>query len=381
MEPLEQDDKIRYTIFPIEYTDIYGMYKKLRESHWIPDELREELSKDTRGWKTLDQHTKHFIKTIIAFFAISDTVVNQTLDEELLRRVTIQEAKAFWHAQTENENVHMESYSMFVEEYIETVEERNTIFKAIENYPAIRKKIDWLHKWIGRANPFRHLEDQYKSTMRSMALMFQKTMGDFLYYIDYGTELEDPTAPVPRLDNLLNHMLDNSRVPLAQIIMANCIMEGLFFSSSFASIFWINHYHKGLLPGLALANEWISRDEGLHTDFAILLYRKYIVNKLSETTVHQMFRDAVDVETNFIQSSLPVGLKGINAALMTQYVQFVADQLLQDLGYRPIWLVINPLDFMNKQSVSVRIADFFIKSNVSEYALPTGSVLSFDENF
>jgi ribonucleotide reductase beta subunit family protein with ferritin-like domain len=380
-EPLEQEEKVRYTIFPIEYPDIYGMYKKLRESHWIPDELKEEMVKDSRGWKQLDANSKHFIKTIIAFFAISDIIVNQTLEEELLRRVKVPEVKVFWRAQSENEDIHSESYSMLVEEYIESPAERNTIFKAIENFPAIRKKIEWLHKWTGRSNPFRHMPENYQQTMRAMALMFQKTVGDFLCYIDYNVDLQDPQAPIPKLDNMLNHMLDQNKVSLAQIIMANCIMEGLFFSGSFASIFWVNHYYKGSLPGLALANEWISRDEGLHTDFAIMIYRKYIVNKLPESTVHQMFREAVDVETNFINTALPTGLRGMNAAMMTQYVQFVADQLMIDLGYSPIFGETNPFDFMDKQSVSVRISDFFIKSNLTEYSLPKASALSFDENF
>jgi len=380
-ELLESDDKVRYTIFPIEYRDIYGMYKKLRESHWIPDELKEEMVKDSRGWKTLDPNVKHFIKTIIAFFAISDTVVNQTLEEELQGRVKVPEVKVFWRAQSENEDIHSESYSMLVEEYIETPEERGTIFKAIENYPAIRKKIDWLRRWTGHVNPFRHMPEQYQKTMRSMALMFQKTIGDFLFYIDYNTELQDPSAPIPKLDNMLNHMLDDKRISLAQALLANCIMEGLFFSSSFAAIFWVNHYYKGILPGLALANEWISRDEGLHTDFAIPLYRKYISNKLPESTVHQMFKEAVDVEINFINTALPVGLRGMNATLMTSYVQFVADQLLKDLGYNPIFGESNPFEFMDKQSVSVRISDFFIKSNLTEYSLPSASALSFDENF
>jgi ribonucleotide reductase beta subunit family protein with ferritin-like domain len=380
-ELLELEEKVRYTIFPIEYSDIYGMYKKLRESHWIPDELKEEMVKDSRGWRALDPNVKHFIKTIIAFFAISDTVVNQTLEEELLRRVKVPEVKVFWRAQSENEDIHSESYSMFVEEYIETPEERNTIFKAIENFPAIRKKIDWLHKWTGRANPFRHLPQAYKPTIRAMALMFQKTVGDFLCYIDYAIDLQDPSAPIPKLDNMLNHMLDQTNISLAQVIMANCIMEGLFFSGSFAAIFWVNHYYKGILPGLALANEWISRDEGLHTDFGILLYRKYIVNKLPESMVHQMFREAVDVETNFINTALPIGLRGMNSLLMTQYVQFVADQLLLDLGYTPIFGEVNPFEFMDKQSISVRIADFFVKSNLTEYSMPSASTLSFDENF
>jgi ribonucleotide reductase beta subunit family protein with ferritin-like domain len=380
-ELLEQEEKMRYTIFPIEYPDIYGMYKKLRESHWIPDELKEEIVKDSRGWKQLDDNSKHFIKTIIAFFAISDTIVNQTLEEELLRRVKVPEVKVFWRAQSENEDIHSESYSMLVEEYIESPAERTTIFKAIENYPAIRKKIDWLHKWIGHSNPFRHIAENYQKTMRAIALMFQKSISDFLCYIDYDVDLQDPQAPIPKLDNTLNHMIDHTKIPLAQIIMANCIMEGLFFSGSFASIFWVNHYYKGSLPGLALANEWISRDEGLHTDFAIMLYRKYIVNKLPESTVHQMFREAVDVETNFINTALPIGLRGMNAAMMTQYVQFVADQLLMDLGYSPIFGETNPFDFMDKQSVSVRISDFFMKSNLTEYSLPKASSISFDENF
>jgi ribonucleotide reductase beta subunit family protein with ferritin-like domain len=381
IEPIEREEKMRYTIFPIEYPDLYDMYKKLRESHWIPEELKEELAKDSRGWKQLDANSKHFIKTIVAFFAISDTVVNQTLEEELLRRVKVPEIKVFWRSQSENEDIHAESYSLFVDEYIDSPEERNTIFKAIENFPAIRKKIEWLRKWVGRENPFKSIPDTFKPTLRNMALMFQKTTSDFLHLIEYNTELEDPAAPIPKLDQMLNHIIDDKRTPLAQIILANCIMEGLFFSGSFAAIFWVNHYFKGLLPGLAFANSMISRDEGQHCDFAILLYRKYIVNKLPESTVHQMFREAVDVETNFIEAALPANLKGMNAALMTKYIHFVADQLMKDLGYNPLFGENKcPLEFMDKQSISVRISDFFVNT-VSEYGLTKGEKLSFDENF
>lgn len=382
MESIEQEEKFRYTMYPIEYPELWDMYIKLRSSMWTPEEIKEELTKDTKGWHMLEPKEQHFIKQTLAFFMISDGVVNETIEHELQSRIKIRPVKTFYGAQTYNEDIHSETYSMLGEIYFNDPSERNKMFDAINHFPAVRRKVDWIHKWVGHDNAFRHIPTGFKSTLQRVAIMFQKTMGDFLAYIDYATELEDPQAPIPKLDTVLNMMIESDSVPLGQVILANCIVEGLFFSGSFASIFWVNHYHSGLLPGLAKANQWISRDEGMHTDFAIMLYRRYIKNHLSQIQVHQMFREAVDVETDFVATALPSGLKGMNFDLMTQYVQFVADQLLQDLGYQTLYGQIkNPLDFMDKQSVSVRIADFFIDQNVSEYALAQDNGLSFGEDF
>lgn len=381
-EILEIGSKFRYTFLPVEFKDIHEHYKKAQESQWTPEDIKEELGMDRKGWTSWEPEPQQFIKTVIAFFSISDGVVVETLGDELQSRIQVREVKVCYNHQAMMEDVHSEVYSKLAEEYVSSREERNTVFEAVKSMPSITRKIDWIHKWVGHGNPFRRIPRDQITLLRRVVGMVQKTAADFLDLIDYdGIDLENPASPVPRLDSLLSSILDDDVVPLGQIIMANAIMEGVFFSASFAAIFWVNHYYKGLLPGLAKANEWISRDEGWHTDFAILLYRKYIRNKLSIAQVHAMFKEAIDVETAFVETALPVRLKGMNVDLMSQYVRFVADSLLSDLGYPKLFNAQNPFDWMTKQSVSVRIPDFFVDQNVSEYRLGNDNGLRFDENF
>ena len=381
MEPLlENEESYRLTMEPIKYTDIWGFYTRGIEMFWTFDEIKEELAKDTKGWKTLDPKIKHFIKHVVAFFAISDTLVNETIGDELLNRVQIREAKTWYNFQMMMEDIHSKVYSDLVIEYCDA-DERKTVFDAVRNFPTIKRKQEWIYKWVGRENVFRHLPSETLDILQKTMKLAQINVENVLSYINFETELADHNAPIPKLEALLYQILEDPGVSLAQVILANCIVEGVFFSGSFAAIFWINHYYQGLLPGLAKANEWISRDEGTHTDFAILLYVKYVQHKLSQNDAHIMFREAVEIESDFIRAALPTGLKGMNSELMIQYIKFVADGLLQDLGYAKIWNTKNPFNFMNKQSISVRIPDFFVDQSVSEYGLARDDGLEFDEDF
>jgi len=379
-EPLENAETYRLTMEPVVYTDMWGFYERGIDMFWTPSEIKEELSKDTRGWASLEPKVQHFIKHIVAFFAISDALVNETIGDELVGRIQIREALTWYNFQMMMEDIHSKVYSDLVMEYCEP-EERAGVFDAVRSYPTIKRKQDWIYKWIGRENPFRHLPKETKSILQKTMRLAQINVENVLSFIDFETDLATPGKPIPQLEELLYQVLEDPGVSLAQIILANCIVEGVFFSGSFCAIFWINHYYKGLLPGLAKANEWISRDEGTHTDFAILLYVKYIQNRLDAGVVHTMFRDAVDIESDFIRAALPSGLKGMNADLMIDYIKFTADGLLMDLGYQKIWNKENPFPFMNKQSISVRIPDFFVDQNVSEYGLSHDDGLDFDEDF
>lgn len=378
---LENAEFYRLTMEPVQYKDMWGFYQRGLEMFWTFDEIKEELAKDTKGWSVLDDNVRHFLKHIVSFFAISDSLVNETLGDEVLNRIQIREAKTWYNFQMMMEDIHSKVYSDLVLEYVSDPSERRDVFEAIKKYPTIKRKQDWIYKWIGRDNPFRHLPLDTKTRLQKAMRLAQINVENVLAFIDFETELDNQNAPVPMLENLLWQILEDPGVSLAQVILANCIVEGVFFSGSFCAIFWINHYYKGLLPGLAKANEWISRDEGTHCDFAILLYVKYIQNKLPQDVVHKMFKEAVDIEGDFIATALPRGLKGMNSELMLQYIKFVADMLLQDLGYEPLFLKENPFNFMNKQSISVRIPDFFVDQSVSEYGLARDGDLVFDEDF
>lgn len=378
---LENEEVYRLTMEPVLYEDIWNFYKRGLEMFWTFDEIKEELAKDTKGWKDLDARVQHFIKHIVAFFAISDSLVNETIGDEILNRVQIREAKTWYNFQMMMEDIHSKVYSDLVIEYCETPEERRMVFEAVKNYPTIKRKQDWIYKWVGRENVFRHLPSDTKDMLQKTMRLAQINVENVLSFINFETELDEPSAPIPKLEKLLYQILEDPGVSLAQVILANCIVEGVFFSGSFCAIFWINHYYKGLLPGLAKANEWISRDEGTHTDFAILLYRKYVKNRLPQDVVHNMFTEAVDIESDFVHAALPTGLKGMNSKLMIDYIKFVADDLLKDLGYDKIWNKANPFNFMLKQSLSVRIPDFFVDQTPSEYGGVINNGLGFDEDF
>jgi ribonucleoside-diphosphate reductase subunit M2 len=302
-EPILRDSQGRYTLFPIQYDDIYQMYKRQVDSFWRPEEV--DLSRDLNDWANLTEDERHFISMTLAFFAGSDGLVMENISMRFLNDVKVAEARSFYAFQSAMESIHSEMYSILIETYIKDTEEKNKLFKAIDNFPCITTKARWAEKWIG----------------------------------------DDDASFASRL-------------------LAFACVEGIFFSSSFASIYWIKK--RGLMPGLTLSNEFISRDEALHTEFAILLYSK-LNNKVSKERATEIICDATEIEKSFIIDSLPCRLIGMNSKLMTQYVEFVADRLSVQLGYDKIYGSHNPFEFMELISVETK-TNFFERTN-SEYAL------------
>lgn len=300
-EPFLRKDPERLHLYPIKYEDVWQMYKKAVASFWTTEEV--DLSKDLKDWTTLKTGEKHFIKHVLAFFAASDGIVNANLVERFCDEVQIIEAKYFYKCQVAMENIHSEMYSLLIDTYVDSETERRYLFNAIENLTCVKKKADWALKWI-----------------------------------------KDDVAS------------------FAERIIAFASVEGIFFSGSFASIFWLKK--RGLMPGLAFSNELISRDEGLHTDFACLMYR-YLTNKPSQERVYEIVRDAVKIEIEFLTDALPVDLIGMNAKLMAQYIEYVADRLLVELQVPKIYNSENPFDFMENISLSGK-TNFFEKK-VGEY--------------
>jgi ribonucleoside-diphosphate reductase beta chain len=302
VEPLMIEDDNRLTIFPIKHPDIWDMYQKAVSTFWVPEEI--DFSRDIDDWNALGENEQYFIKHILAFFSSSDTIVNINIGERFIQEVKVLEAKFFYSFQEAIENIHSHTYSLLIDTYVKQPEEREKIFNAITHIPCIKKKADWCFKWIG---------DQEAS--------------------------------------------------FGQRLIAFAIVEGVFFSGAFCSIFWLKE--KGKLPGLTFSNELISRDEALHVEFAILLYSK-IQNKVPQKDVHEMFRDAIEVETNFIIDSIPCAMLGMNSDLMTEYIKFVADRLLLQIGYEKIWNVANPFPFMDRSNLECRTN--FFESRVAEYS-------------
>jgi ribonucleotide reductase beta subunit family protein with ferritin-like domain len=302
-EPILRDSPGRYTLFPIQYDDIYQMYKRQVDSFWRPEEV--DLSRDLNDWANLTDDERHFISMTLAFFAGSDGLVMENISLRFLNDVKVAEARSFYAFQSAMESIHSEMYSILIDTYIKDTEEKDKLFKAIDNFPCISTKAKWAEKWIG----------------------------------------DDDASFASRL-------------------VAFACVEGIFFSSSFASIYWIKK--RGLMPGLTLSNEFISRDEALHTEFAILLYGK-LNKRVPKERVIEIIRDATEIEKSFITDSLPCRLIGMNAKLMTNYVEFVADRLAVQLGYDKIYGSHNPFDFMELISVETK-TNFFERTN-SEYAL------------
>lgn len=319
IEPLLKHDDKRYVMFPIRDADIWKMYKKHMDSFWRQEEI--DLSKDMADWEKLTGDEKHFISMILAFFAASDGVVAENLSMRFMGEVQLAEARAFYAFQNMMEQVHSESYSTLIDTYIQNKDEKQRLFEGVQNFDCIAKKANWGKKWI-----------------------------------------TDQTAS------------------FATRLVAFAIVEGIFFSASFASIFWLRK--QGKLPGLCLVNDFISRDEALHTEFAVLLYSR-LLNKLPATTVHDLVKEAVAIEKEFITESLPCRLIGMNAKLMCQYIEFVADRLCLQLGYNKIYDVANPFDFMELISIETKV-NFFERTN-TEYALANkevdDSVFDFNADF
>lgn len=289
-------------MFPVEYPDIFEMYKKHVSTYWTADELN--FQQDLVDLEKLSENEKYFINHVLAFFAASDGIVSENLAQRFAKDVPKAEVRAFYAFQNAMEQVHSESYSLLIDTYVKDAREKDKLFQAVENFPAIQKKAAWGIRWI---------VDQEAS--------------------------------------------------FAQRLLAFAIVEGVFFSASFCAIFWLRE--RGLLPGLSFANQLISRDEGLHTQFACLLYSK-LENKLSESTVQKMFQEAVDIEMEFITESIPCAMIGMNSELMKQYIKYIADYTLQMLGYGPMYHGKNPFTFMEFASLEGK-TNFFEK-RVSEYA-------------
>jgi ribonucleoside-diphosphate reductase beta chain len=300
-EPILEENKNRFVLFPIQHDDIWSFYKKAEASFWTAEEI--DLSPDLIDWENkLNDDERHFIKHVLAFFAASDGIVNENLAENFLSEVQYTEAKFFYGFQITIENIHSETYSLLIDTYIKDSNEKNHLFNALDTLDCVRRKADWALRWIEK--------------------------GSF-----------------------------------AERLVAFAAVEGIFFSGSFCSIFWLKK--RGLMPGLSFSNELISRDEGLHCDFACLLYNKHLVNKLSKEQVKNIIEEAVEIEKQFILEALPVKLIGMNSELMAQYIEFVADRLLIELGNEKIFNVTNPFDFM--EMISIEGKTNFFEKRVGEY--------------
>jgi ribonucleotide reductase beta subunit family protein with ferritin-like domain len=297
-EPLLTPDDKRFVMFPIRDQSIWQMYKKQVACFWTVEEM--DLSKDPADWAKLNDDEKHFISMILAFFAASDGIVLENLALRFFGDVQLPEARAFYGFQIAMENCHSETYSLLIETYIKNEEEKSRLFNAIEHYPCIKKKSDWAQRWI-----------------------------------------------------------HDNRSSFATRLVAFACIEGIFFSGAFCSIYWIKK--RNLLPGLTFSNELISRDEALHTEFAVLLYSR-LQKKIGKARIYEIIKEAVEIETEFICDALPCRLIGMNSVLMTQYIQFVADRLSLQLGYEKIYNVANPFEFMELISLEGK-TNFFDKQN------------------
>ncbi|WP_341228040.1 ribonucleotide-diphosphate reductase subunit beta [uncultured Arcticibacterium sp.] len=299
-EPLLIDDPQRFVIFPIKHIDIWQFYKNAEASFWTAEEL--DLSQDLTDWENLNEGERHFISNVLAFFAASDGIVNENLAVDFISNVQYAEAKCFYGFQIAIENIHAEVYSLLIDTYIKDEKEKDRLLNAMEHIPCVKKKADWAMRWIDNGN-------------------------------------------------------------FVERLIAFAVVEGIFFSGSFCSIFWLKK--RGLMPGLAFSNELISRDEGMHRDFACLLYTDHIKNQLKDEDVYDIIKDAVEIEKEFVSDALPVSLIGMNSALMCQYIEFVADHLLEQLNLKKIYNSSNPFDFM--ELISLQGKTNFFEKRVGEY--------------
>lgn len=321
LEPLLKENPRRFVIFPIQYQDIWEMYKKAEASFWTVEEV--DLSKDLTDWENLTTGERHFISHVLAFFAASDGIVNENLVERFSQEVQVTEARCFYGFQIAMENVHSEMYSILIDTYIRDPKERDYLFNAIETLPCVKKKADWAMAWISSKSA------------------------------NFGER-----------------------------IIAFAAVEGIFFSGSFASIFWLKK--RGLMPGLTFSNELISRDEGLHCDFACLMFR-HLVQKPNKERIIEIISEAVKIEQEFLTEALPVNLIGMNCNLMSQYIEFVADRLLRELGVDNVYNTPNPFSFM--ELISLEGKTNFFEKKVGEYqkwgvtADPMNNVFTLDADF
>ncbi|MGR3811629.1 ribonucleotide-diphosphate reductase subunit beta [Jiulongibacter sp. NS-SX5] len=319
-EPLLIDDPSRFVIFPIKHHDIWQFYKNSEACFWTAEEL--DLAQDLTDWEQLNDGERHFISHVLAFFAASDGIVNENLAVDFISGVQYAEAKCFYGFQIAIENIHAEVYSLLIDTYIKDSEERDKLLNAVEHIPCVQKKADWAMRWIENGN-------------------------------------------------------------FIERLIAFAAVEGIFFSGSFCSIFWLKK--RGLMPGLSFSNELISRDEGMHRDFACLLYTDHIQNKLPEEDIYKIIQDAVEIEKEFVTDALPVSLIGMNSDLMCQYIEFVADHLLEQLNLKKVYNAANPFDFM--ELISLQGKTNFFEKRVGDYqkagvtSSKEDNTFSLDEDF
>ena len=308
MEEILSPENNRYTFYPVKYYDIYSMYRKQVDCFWRCEEV--DISKDMKDWEKLTENERNFILMILAFFSSSDGIVMENLACRFMNDVTVAEARAFYGFQIMMENIHSEMYSILIDSYVKDKDVKERLFNAIEIFPCIQRKATWAKRWI---------KDQASA--------------------------------------------------FAERLVAFAVVEGIFFSSAFASIFWLKK--RGLLPGLCFSNELISRDEALHTEFAVLLYSK-LTTRLTKDKVYEIIKEAVEIEKEFILEAIPCRLIGMNSILMSQYIEFVADRLVLQLGYPKIYETKNPFDFM--EMISLEGKTNFFEKRVSEYALANKTI-------
>jgi ribonucleotide reductase beta subunit family protein with ferritin-like domain len=303
-EPILTENPFRHTIFPLQYPKLFAKYKHHLAVFWTPEEI--DLSKDMQHWAKLSKDEQHFIKHILGFFAGSDGIVMENLSDRFSKDVQIPEARFFYAAQNMMESIHSETYSLLIDTYIDDPQEKLDILRAVSTIPCVKKKAEWAQQWITSAD-------------------------------DFATRL-----------------------------LAFAAVEGIFFSGAFCAIYWIKE--RGIMPGVTFSNELIARDEGLHTDFAVELYKE-LKNKLPKEKVHKIIREAVKAEKEFITKALPCDMIGMNSKMMSQYIEFVADRLVSQLGYPKIWYSKNPFDFMER--ISLESKENFFEKRVSTYAKAT----------
>jgi len=316
VEPLLQENKNRHVLLPIKYNKLFKQYKDATSTFWRPEEI--DLTRDKKDWENLSDNERRFIKYVLAFFAASDGIVMENLAERFMSEIQIPEARAFYSYQIFIEQVHSETYSLLIDTYADDEREKMELFRAAQTMPVIRKKADWALKWIS-----------------------------------------------------------NKDATFGMRLVAFAAVEGIFFSGSFCAIFWLRK--RGLMPGLTFSNELISRDEGMHTDFAVSLY-EMLENKLTQNEVYDLITEALKIEKEFIVDALPCSLIGMNADLMSQYLEFVADRLLVQLGYERKWRTENPFEFM--ELISLRPKTNFFENRVGEYRkADEGDILEIVEDF
>ena len=322
IEPILRPNSSRFVLFPIKHDKLWNAYKKAEASFWTAEEI--DFSKDLNDWKTLSSNEQHFVKNVIAFFAGSDGIVLENLVGNFCNEIQLPEARCFYGFQIAIENIHSEVYSLLIDKYISDQAEKQHLFNAIDEIPCVKKKADWAMEWM---------------------------------------------AP--------------SKASFAERVVAFAVVEGIFFSGSFCAVFWLKK--RGLMPGLTFSNELISRDEGMHTDFAVLIYHM-LERKLSIETLYSIVTNAVEIEKTFITDSIPCAMIGMNADLMKQYIEYVADRLIVQLGYPKYYNSENPFDFM--QLISMENKTNFFEKRVSEYSLAnvkvtdeTDDSITFDADF